>query len=49
MGHIAPLHTLLRIRDLGGALSSQTRFTIVFQNESNGGCIVVSDVAGVVQ
>jgi len=49
MGHITPLHTLLRIHDLGVALSSQTSFAIVFQNESNGGCIVVFNVAGVVQ
>ena len=49
MGHITPLHTLLRIRDLVVALSIQTSVTITFQNESNGGCLVVFNVARLVQ
>jgi hypothetical protein len=49
LGHITPLYTLLRNRDLVGALSIETHCTISFQNESNGGSFVVFNVARFVQ
>ena len=49
MGHITPCNTILCDNDLDVALSSETRCTVPFQNESNGGRVVVFNVAGFVQ
>ena len=49
LGHITPCNPHLRDVDLVGAFSIETYCTISFQNESNGGCLVVSNVARVVQ
>jgi hypothetical protein len=49
MGPVATVNTILCDFDLVGHLSLQTNRAIAFENESNGGCIVVFNVAGVVQ
>ena len=49
LGHIADVHPRLRHVDLVGAVSRETHCPIPFQNESDGGGLVVFNVAGVVQ
>jgi hypothetical protein len=49
LGHPTPVHTLLRNRDLVDHFSSPTSRAVPFENESNGGRVVVFDVAWPVQ
>ena len=49
VGYNTPCNTILCDNDLDVALSSETRCTVLFQNESNGGRVVVFDVARPVQ
>ena len=49
VGHLTPFHTLLRNRDLVDHFSSPTSRAVPFENESNGGRVVVFDVARFVQ
>ena len=49
VGHITPLGTILCDNDLDVTLSIETRCAVPFQNESNGGRLVVFNVSGFVQ
>ena len=49
VGHITPCNPILCDNGLDVALSIETRCTVLFQNESNGGRLVVLNVARFVQ